>query len=178
MAREIPLTNSDLKAIVDDEWYDRIAAHNWQIHPTCGYIYRCISLPPVNGQRKNKNFYLQRVIMGVEWKSRFEIEVDHKDRNKLNNQRHNLRFATRVQNIVNRPSKPGSKSKFKGVTVRKNIGGTVFRAKYRFEGKDHDLGQFESEEAAARAYDAAVSKIHGEFAYLNFPKPQQEFAFA
>ena len=178
MAREISLTNSDLKGIVDDALYDQIAAHNWQLHPKTGYIYRCMSLPPVNGKRRNKSLYLSRVIMGVEWKSRFEVEVDHKDRNKLDNQRYNLRFATRVQNIVNRPSKPGSESKFKGVTVRRNISGTVFRAKYRFEGKDYDLGQFESEEAAARAYDAAVLKVHGEFAYLNFPNPQQELAFA
>lgn len=42
-------------------------------------------------------------------------------------------------------------------------------AKIRTPIKRLHLGAFVSPEAAARAYDAAARKYHGEFAYLNFP---------
>lgn len=37
------------------------------------------------------------------------------------------------------------------------------------DGKHNWIGVFDSEEDAARAYDAKAKELWGEFAYLNFP---------
>jgi AP2-like factor (ANT lineage) len=52
----------------------------------------------------------------------------------------------------------------------------VFRRRHRwgarcfYAGKRWDLGQFSSPEDAARAYDIAALKWHGDRAILNFPQ--------
>ena len=44
-----------------------------------------------------------------------------------------------------------------------------WRARITVHQKRTSLGTFPTEEAAARAYDAAALRIHGEYARLNFP---------
>jgi len=45
-------------------------------------------------------------------------------------------------------------------------------ARISHNGKRIFLGYFDDLEEAARAYDAAAIKLHGEFATLNFPEEQ------
>ncbi|OHB55307.1 MAG: hypothetical protein A2173_08695 [Planctomycetes bacterium RBG_13_44_8b] len=92
--------------------------------------------------------------------------IDHKDHNGLNNSRANLRPATKAQNCWNRRKKPGCSSKYKGVCFNKALG--KWAGSIRFEGRRSHLGYFVNEEEAARTYDAAARKYHGEFAALNF----------
>lgn len=47
--------------------------------------------------------------------------------------------------------------------------GGRYRAQIYLDYKQIWLGEFSSKEAAARAYDEAAIKFHGEFARLNFP---------
>lgn len=94
-------------------------------------------------------------------------EVDHIDGNKLNNQRANLRLATRQQNVANRNGRGAATSQYKGVSwdaKNKN-----WRASIRANYKSENLGRYASEEQAARAYDKAAREHFGEFAWLNFP---------
>jgi hypothetical protein len=95
--------------------------------------------------------------------------VDHRNRNPLDNRRANLRLATHSQNMQNR-EKIGKKttSRFKGVSFDKKK--NLWRADICYRGKIIFLGYFENEIDAARAYDAAAKKYHGEFARLNFPE--------
>lgn len=103
-------------------------------------------------------------------------QVDHRDRDRLNNKRSNLRICTIFQNMAN--TGPRGKIKYKGVFLDDRGGGLKKRfasyiayvdAKRRGLKKRKYLGRFITAEEAARAYDAESKKIYGEFAYLNFP---------
>jgi hypothetical protein len=108
---------------------------------------------------KQKGTLMHRQIMKAEKGQ----EIDHKNRNPLDNQRENLRLATRQQQCLNRRGNVNrTVSKFKGVTRHPDgRWRTWFRAKH--------VGLFKTEEAAARAYDREATDFDPEFACLNFP---------
>ena len=91
--------------------------------------------------------------------------IDHINGDGLDNRKSNLRFATHQQNHWNKNMKRG---KYKGVSYVKEIG--LWQARIRFNGVDVHLGYHTSDLDAARAHDFAASRLHGEFAYLNFPE--------
>jgi hypothetical protein len=99
--------------------------------------------------------------------------VDHKNRNKLDNTRGNLRVCTHAENAYNRAKRRGSVSRFKGVGRRKK--GNKFYACVYCKGDQFYLGVFANEIDAARAHDARAVEAFGEFAQLNFPEewPQE-----
>jgi len=92
-------------------------------------------------------------------------EIDHKNRDSLDNRVCNLRWATHSENEINKASFKNSSSVFKGVYKTRN----QWCSRYRLNGKNFWIGSFDNEVDAAVAYDNAVRAIHGEFAVLNFP---------
>lgn len=157
VAKEISLSNSPLKVIVDDEDYERAFPHNWNLDAK-GY-----PRAHING----KAFKIHRFILRLPPQRPL---CDHKDRNPLNNQKDNLRICTHSQNGANQEKNTTIKStsSFKGVCRVK--GTTSWEARIRDENHDQiSIGLFITEEAAARAYDFHASRIFGEFACLNFP---------
>lgn len=97
-------------------------------------------------------------------------EVDHVDHDGLNNQRANLRLATRTQNCQNRRSRRRSTSRYLGVSFDAASGKWRARICHRASGaadRNTYLGRFDSEEAAGRAYNEAARRLFGEFANLN-----------
>lgn len=90
--------------------------------------------------------------------------VDHADGNGLHNCRRNLRLVTRAQQNQNRAMSRSSANRFKGVTLRAS---GRWQARIAAHGGFHHLGMFPTEVEAARAYNDAARRLHGEFARLN-----------
>jgi hypothetical protein len=77
--------------------------------------------------------------------------VDHIDRNSLNNNLLNLRWVTISENKRNsNKQKKESSSKYKGVNKHSK---NRFRARIMINKKNINLGNFEKEEEAAKAYN-------------------------
>lgn len=96
-----------------------------------------------------------------------DVLVDHINHNGLDNRKANLRFATCRQNAWN-SRKGGNRgaSRYKGVQWNKNS--KKWQAViYNNNSRKIYLGFFDDEKAAARAYNEAAQKYHGEFALLN-----------
>jgi hypothetical protein len=108
---------------------------------------------------------IHRIILGLSKGD--DLQVDHINRNGLDNRRENLRVCTHQQNQMNRPSRGGSSS-YKGVDWRTSH--NKWRASIKLNQKKKFLGHFQTELEAAQAYDAAAIILHGEFALLNFPR--------
>lgn len=87
-------------------------------------------------------------------------DTDHKDNNPLNNERSNLRVATRSQNNANKRRLAKTKRPLKGVQPK----GNRWQARLMFNGKNLYLGSFTTPEQAHAAYCEAAKKIFGEFA--------------
>ena len=86
--------------------------------------------------------------------------LDHKDTITNNNKWENLRKATSHQNCGNTNLSSSSTTGFKGVNLK---GG-----RYRAHCQGRHLGNFDTAEEAARAYDEEAKKVFGEFARVNF----------
>jgi len=99
--------------------------------------------------------------------------VDHINRKGLDNRKANLRPATATQNSCNRAKykRPSHCSEFKGVSCNKSK--KPWKAQIRVNRKYIHLGSFCDEVSAAKAYDKAANKYHGQFAFLNFPETKQ-----
>lgn len=98
--------------------------------------------------------------------------IDHIDKDPLNNCRSNLRWCTISENNRNRRRHKRKSedytNNYKGVTFLKSKLDKPWQSRIGINDKRIFLGYFKTEEEAARAYDEAAKKHHGEFASLNF----------
>lgn len=167
--KEIPLLHGYI-AIIDDEDYERVSRYTWtpliDKSPRLSTVYARTSIQTRSrkearetGLPRKKTILLHRFILGVDDP---RIHVDHKNGNGLDNRRENIRVATVSQNRQN--SRPWASKRYKGVTRNCN----KFQASIRANGDNVFIGNFETEEDAALAYDSLARLHFGEFARCNF----------
>lgn len=171
---------------VDDEDYDHLNQWSWRalLNKKANKWYAVRTgegLDQTSGKIIPKMFGMHREILKL---TDGNVYGDHIDGNSLNNQRCNLRHSTPAQNCWNRKVRKGSYSKYIGVTRRlekpryKRVNGTyqesfhIYLVRIMSNGKRIFIAQYkatpENEILAAKAYDKAALKYHGEFAKLNF----------
>lgn len=108
---------------------------------------------------------LHREVLGASAKG---LVVDHINGNPFDNRRQNLRACANSDNVKNQKLRrdPNKRSAFKGVT-RAFTKMERWTAQINANGKHHYIGIYATEIEAARAYDEAAMRLHGEFARTN-----------
>lgn len=145
--KKIPLRKRDgsirAYALVDAADFPSLQGYRW--HLCNGYVARKNSL--------QQNVYMHRELLGLS--SGDGLEGDHKNRNKLDNRRSNLRVGGLPDNRQNLAASgyqtwAGRKtsSKYRGVSVCES-------GRWRAYAKGKHLGRYDSEEEAARVAAAA-----------------------
>jgi len=143
------------KTLVDDDIYKLVRNRKWRLNMN-GYAVWTSSK---NG--KNIHVYLHRLANNT----LPSFDTDHKNRNKLDNRRCNLRSVTHSQNCMNSRVRSDGVSKYKGVYWKKET--SKWGAKINLNYKQIHLGYFKCEDDAAHAYNQGAKKYHCKFANLN-----------
>lgn len=131
--KKIKLTKNKY-ALVDDDDYDFINSFKW-FFISSGYAARNTNS---SDDTNKKTIMMHRVIMNTP----DNLEPDHIDRNKLNNQKSNLRNVTRSKNSQNHSIQSNNKSGIKGVSwyTSRNI----WRVTIKINGVQKHVGYFKT----------------------------------
>jgi hypothetical protein len=150
--KNIPLTQGKF-AIVDDEDYEELSKYKWTL--SNGYAIKT---------KYRKAILMHRIIN----KTPDNLFTDHKNGNKLDNRKENLRTCSTTENNRNSRKHKNCLVEYKGVTIDNN---KYRKNKYKCQIKTDDkliyLGNFKTSIDAAIVYNNAAKQYHGEFANLN-----------
>ncbi len=142
-------------AFVDDTDFEVLKNYKWYLSNSGSaqtYVQR-------------KSYHIGHFILTDYGSKHTNFEVDHINRNPLDNRRCNLRLCTKTQNAQNRKKRSGCKSFFKGLFFNKKT--DLWQTRITINKKRISLGYFKNELDAALAYDSAALKYFGEFACTN-----------
>lgn len=126
-------------ALVDDEDYATLAAFHWSLDQD-GYARR-------SWRRQGKTYSerMHRRLLGLTTGS--VLVGDHRNGNRLDNQRRNLRAVTVMENAQRRAPRKVGTSRFRGVHRLRSSG--KWQASVRYRDRMFHLGTWDTEEEAA-----------------------------
>lgn len=111
-----------------------------------------------------KTFRVHRLVaiaFNLQKEHESQNEVDHINRNSLDNRVENLRWVTNRQNKFNQEKHKNNKTGYKGVIKKRN----KFVAQTSVNGIHKYLGTFDTPEEASLAYEAVAQHYHGSYYY-------------
>lgn len=153
--------NNDNYAMVDEEDRELLDRHKWYV-TSRGYAATTIYRGKKDGRYVNQTMSMHRLILGAP-KGK---DVDHKNGNRLDNRRQNLRLATRSQNVANSGRRSNRKQDLpRGINYNPSIRSKQpYMARITKEGKTYFLGNFYKLNDAVKAYHSKRRELFGEFA--------------
>ena len=157
--KEIQLTQGKV-ALVDDDMYEYLNQWKWFANNQCGKFYARTNIPNKNGKRGS--MLMHRLILNI---LNSKLQIDHLNHITLDNRKCNLRVCTQSENLQNCNIYNNNTSGFKGVTYNKT--NKKWQASIGVNKAKLYIGSFTDLKEAARAYNNAAQKYHGEFANLN-----------
>ncbi len=158
--KRVPLHNKLGEVVawakVDDEDYNDVMIRRWH-RDVGGYARSCLYIAGGG----HENILMQRLITGLQPGD--PRQADHENRNRLDNQKHNLRITDNAgngQNTCARPDRANAAvrtSRFRGVAWFERR--QKWRALVTVAGKQHSGGYHEEEVDAALAAQALRDKL-------------------
>lgn len=141
-------------AIVDAKDYDYLMQWHWHLTAQ-GYA----ATNP--GPRGNKTYILMHRLVN---QTPQQKSTDHKNGDKLDNRKVNLRHCTHAENKWNKPKQSNNTSGYKGVCYCRRSNGWIMQIR-RGDVKIHK--RFKTKEEAALAYNNYAKSLFGKFATFN-----------
>lgn len=135
------------ETIIDTEDLERCKPIKWHLRD--GYVIGPI---PLAWFLKGKKKYEKCI-------------VDHIDANPLNNKKSNLQLITIQQNQYKKSMQRNNTSGYRGVYYLK--GNKKWKASVNYNYKQYYVGEYNTPEEAALAYNKKANELYGEFAKLN-----------
>ena len=139
-------------ALVDDTDFEFL--NQWKWYYNKGYAIRHSS------KDNSEKIYMHRLVN----KTPDGLETDHINQDKIDNQRINLRTATRSQNGINKGLQLNNKSCFKGVCWNNYC--KKWMVRIRVNNKLRHIGYYDNLEVAGLDYKIMACQLFGEFANM------------
>ncbi|HEX9503641.1 MAG TPA: HNH endonuclease [Patescibacteria group bacterium] len=153
------LTNKGVSVKIDSEDYNRLSKYSWYINDS-GYAMTTIYDPKT--QLSNLKIRMHRLIMN----SKKGELVDHRNNNRLDNRKSNLRVCNLQTSARNVKRHKDNQNPYKGIQKV----GNKWYTRICLNRKAYQTGPFKTSHQAALAYDLWAIDLHKEFANLNFER--------